>query len=205
MGCATSQRSSSSETRILPFSAGCPARAVTLSARDPRMLGTVAAIERELMRDGFAAAMIHGDRTQAQRTAALNSFEEGSVKVLVATDVLSRGIDIKDISLVINYDVPGDAEDYVHRVGRTARAETTGVAITLVNEADMLKMHRIERLIEYEVYKAPLPAELGPGPEWKLKTSTPREYFKKKKSKSGEKSRGVGFASPGLPPERAAL
>jgi ATP-dependent RNA helicase RhlE len=66
-------------------------------------------------------------------------------------------------------------------VGRTARAETTGVAITLVNEADMLKMHRIERLIEYEVYKAPLPEQLGPGPVWKLRTTTPVDYFKKKK------------------------
>jgi superfamily II DNA/RNA helicase len=130
---------------------------------------------------------ISSDLEQKDREDILLRFKSREIRVLVATDVLSRGIDIKDINLVINYDVPGDAEDYVHRVGRTARAETTGVALTLVNEADMLKMHRIERLIEYEVYKAPLPENLGPGPEWKLKTSTPRNYFKKKKGGIREK------------------
>jgi superfamily II DNA/RNA helicase len=75
--------------------------------------------------------------------------------------VLSRGIDIKDINLVINFDAPSDAEDYVHRVGRTARAETTGVAVTLVNKVDIPKMQRIEKLIGYEVYNAPLPAFLA--------------------------------------------
>jgi superfamily II DNA/RNA helicase len=84
----------------------------------------------------------------------------------VATDVLSRGIDIKDINLIINYDVPGDAEDYVHRVGRTARANTTGVALTLINEKDMGRFHRIEQLIERIVLKIPLPKEIGTGPEW---------------------------------------
>jgi ATP-dependent RNA helicase RhlE len=76
----------------------------------------------------------------------------------VATDVLSRGIDIKDINLVINFDAPSDAEDYVHRVGRTARAETTGAAITLVNRPDISKLQRIEKLIGYEVQREPLPA-----------------------------------------------
>ena len=86
--------------------------------------------------------------------------------MLVATDVLSRGIDIKDIDLVINFDVPNDAEDYVHRVGRTARAKATGVAITLVNEDDMFKFKRIEDFIENEVMKIPLPPALGEGPKW---------------------------------------
>jgi len=131
---------------------------------------------------------ISSDLEQKEREETLLRFKSRETRVLVATDVLSRGIDIKDINLVINYDVPGDAEDYVHRVGRTARAETTGVAITLVNEADMLKMHRIERLIEYEVFKAPLPESLGTGPVWKLKTSTPRDHFRKKGGfKKGDK------------------
>ena len=78
-------------------------------------------------------------------------FRSRKTRVLVATDMLSRGIDIKDINLVINFDAPSDAEDYVHRVGRTARAETTGVAITLINRADIIIMHRIEKLIGYEV------------------------------------------------------
>jgi superfamily II DNA/RNA helicase len=131
---------------------------------------------------------ISSDLEQKDREEILLQFKSRSIRVLVATDVLSRGIDIKDINLVINYDVPGDAEDYVHRVGRTARAETTGVAITLVTEADMLKMHRIERLIDYEVYKAPLPAELGTGPAWKIKTTTPRDHFRKKEKFSKDTS-----------------
>jgi superfamily II DNA/RNA helicase len=88
------------------------------------------------------------------------------VRILVATDVMSRGIDIKDINLIINYDVPGDAEDYVHRVGRTARADKTGVAITYVSEDDMFKFHRIEELIESTVIKLKLPEEIGHSPEW---------------------------------------
>ena len=79
---------------------------------------------------------------------------------------MSRGIDIKDINLVINYDAPNDAEDYVHRVGRTARAETTGIALTLINREDMYKLKRIEELIKKEIMKIPMPPELGPGPQW---------------------------------------
>jgi len=89
---------------------------------------------------------------------------------VVATDVLARGIDIKDINLVINYDVPRDAADYVHRVGRTARADTTGIALTMINPDDMYKFKRIEELIETEVYKVPLGEEYGPTPEWNPKS-----------------------------------
>ena len=81
---------------------------------------------------------------------------------------MSRGIDISEISLVINFDVPRDAEDYVHRVGRTARADSTGVAITLINDRDMLKFHQIEKLIEREVIKLPLPEGFDKGPEWRI-------------------------------------
>ncbi len=100
---------------------------------------------------------ISSDLEQKEREDMLLRFRSRKTRVLVATDVLSRGIDIKDINLVINYDVPGDAEDYVHRVGRTARAETTGVAVTLVNRLDMEKLRRIEKLIGYAVPKATLP------------------------------------------------
>ena len=86
--------------------------------------------------------------------------------MLVATDVLSRGIDIKEIELVVNYDVPGDAEDYVHRVGRTARADASGVAVTFINEEDMYKFRKIEKLIGQEITKLILPIDLGKGPEW---------------------------------------
>ena len=104
-----------------------------------------------------------------EREEALLSFKGGNTKILVATDVLSRGIDIDNIALVINYDVPMDAEDYVHRVGRTARAESTGMAITLVNEQDQFRLAQIEELIENEIPKIPLPPELGAGPSWNPK------------------------------------
>ena len=94
-------------------------------------------------------------------------FRSRKTRIIVATDVLSRGIDIKDINLVVNFDVPSDAEDYVHRIGRTARAETKGEAITLVNKDDSYKMVRIERLIEKPVEKISLPEELGEAPNFK--------------------------------------
>jgi superfamily II DNA/RNA helicase len=101
---------------------------------------------------------ISSDLGQKERENVLLRFRDHRIRVLVATDVLSRGIDIKNIDLVINYDVPSDAEDYVHRVGRTARAEATGLAVTLVTRADNHKMDRIEKLIGYKVYNAPLPS-----------------------------------------------
>jgi len=113
---------------------------------------------------------------QQQREEVLSRFRSKKTRILVATDVLSRGIDIKDINLIINYDVPGDAEDYVHRVGRTARANTTGVALTLINENDMQKFRRIEELIEREIIKIPVPAELGESPAW-----NPRPFHKHSK------------------------
>ena len=123
---------------------------------------------------------------QEKREEVLQGFKSKRTRILVATDVMSRGIDIKDINLIINYDVPQDAEDYVHRVGRTARADATGVALTLINEDDMYKFHQIEQLIEKEVFKIPMPARLGEGPEWKISSFNrkPRKgnYNKRKKS-----------------------
>jgi superfamily II DNA/RNA helicase len=114
-------------------------------------------IVRGLRSGKYLVEGISSDLEQKEREDVLLRFRSRKTRVLVATDVLSRGIDIKDINLVVNFDTPSDAEDYVHRVGRTARADTTGVAITLVTRDDMPKMHRIEKLIGYEVYKAPLP------------------------------------------------
>lgn len=124
-------------------------------------------LERELARAKINVASIHSDLEQDQRNEVLRNFKNKNLKVLVATDILSRGIDVDSISLVVNYDVPGDAEDYIHRVGRTARAETTGTAITFINEADQRKFHRIEELIGSEIEKTPLPQRLGPAPEYK--------------------------------------
>jgi len=114
-------------------------------------------IVRGLRSRDYTVEGISSDLEQKAREETLLRFRSRRTRVLVATDVLSRGIDIKDINLVVNFDAPSDAEDYVHRVGRTARAETTGVAITLVNKADMFKLQRIEKLIGYNVYRAPLP------------------------------------------------
>jgi superfamily II DNA/RNA helicase len=125
-------------------------------------------LARKLKRQNFNARGISSDYDQEERETAILDFKSRKTRILVATDVMSRGIDIKDINLVINYDVPGDAEDYVHRIGRTARAATKGMAITLVNEEEMYKFQRIEQLIERELEKLPPPEELGPGPEWKI-------------------------------------
>ncbi len=131
---------------------------------------------------GYQVAGISSDLEQNQREEILLDFRSRKVRVLVATDVLSRGIDIKDIDIVINYDVPGDAEDYVHRVGRTARAASTGLAITLINEDDMLRFHRIEQLIGREVMKLQLPEYLGAGPKWDLKNRRKPFYGNKKRN-----------------------
>jgi superfamily II DNA/RNA helicase len=132
---------------------------------------------------GYRVEGISSDLEQKQREEVLSSFRSHKTRVLVATDVLSRGIDIKEIGLIINYDVPHDAEDYVHRVGRTARAESTGVAITLISSDDMQKFSRIEKLIGQEVYKIPLPDELGEGPKWNPSQPHRGNHFRGKAGK----------------------
>lgn len=128
----------------------------------------VSEIVRGLGRKGLKAQGISSAYEQAEREEILRGFRSHRIPVLVATDVMSRGIDIKDINLVINYDTPYDAEDYVHRVGRTARANTKGEAITLVNEKDMRKLVQIQRLIESEIPQESMPEELGKAPEFNV-------------------------------------
>jgi superfamily II DNA/RNA helicase len=147
-------------------------------------------IKRGLQGDGYKVAGISSDLEQTDRENVLGSFRSKQTRVLVATDVLSRGIDIKDIDIVINFDVPGDAEDYVHRIGRTARAATTGLAITLINEKEMGKFHRIESLIGKEVAKLPLPDDIGEGPEWKKAKSSSGNNGNRNKRKFYGKGRG---------------
>ena len=120
-------------------------------------------IVRALTRKGMAARGVSSDIEQGEREEILRDFKNKQVKILVATDVLSRGIDVSGLSHVINYDVPRDAEDYIHRIGRTARAASTGIAITFVNEKDQLKIPKIERLLGYEVVKQSITEELGLG------------------------------------------
>lgn len=126
----------------------------------------VGEIARSLSRAGFPAKSISSNLEQDQREEVLRKFKAKRIRILVATDVMSRGIDIKEINMVINFDVPQDAADYVHRVGRTARANTTGEAITLVSEKDIRRVHKIEKLIGQPIKKLQPPEELGQGPEW---------------------------------------
>ncbi len=147
----------------------------------------VGEIVRALKNKTTSVAGISSDYDQAKREEVLLGFRSKKTRILVATDVLSRGIDIKDIDIVINFDVPGDAEDYVHRVGRTARAATSGLAITLINPDDMYKFSRIEALIGSEVMKLPLPAALGEGPNWKTGKPSGRGFRKPGKGRKNVK------------------
>ena len=108
-------------------------------------------LAKDLLRDGFSAAMIHGDRSQSQRNGALHGFDEGRFKVLVATDVASRGIHVRDVAHVINYDLPTLPEDFIHRVGRTGRAGARGLASTLVSGAEVSELRQIERALKLRI------------------------------------------------------
>ncbi len=125
-------------------------------------------IVRSLNKKGMNAQGISSDFGQDERIDILNRFKAARIRILVATDVLSRGIDIKNIDLIINYEVPRDAEDYVHRVGRTARAETTGVALTLASPDQMRDFDKIEKLIEQKVPKLKLPFAPEQTPAWNV-------------------------------------
>lgn len=124
----------------------------------------VDAIERKIRNLGHSVKSLHSGREQHERQERLRDFKAGNIKILVATDVLSRGIDIDGLSHVLNYDIPSDAADYVHRVGRTARADKKGTAISFVNQKDLSKLQRIERLIERTLSPLPTPAEVGDSP-----------------------------------------
>ena len=124
-------------------------------------------INRELLRLGINSCEMHSDLEQAQRDEVMYRFKSGQTDVLVATDIVARGIDIDDISMVINFDVPRDVEDYVHRVGRTARANRDGKAITLVRGLEVGDFMKIEEFLGRTIEKLPLPDYIGKGPEYK--------------------------------------
>ena len=123
-------------------------------------------ITKTLRHMGFSADEMHSDLDQAQRDHVMHEFKNNRVNILVATDIVSRGIDIDDITLVINYDVPREVEDYVHRIGRTARAGEEGMSITLVGDDEQYRFKQIEDFLQKDIYKIPLPAELGEGPAY---------------------------------------
>ena len=145
-----------------------------------------------LSRRGMEVAAMHSDLTQDDRKIVLRKFENGQIPVLVATDILSRGIDVDGIRLVINYDMPGDAEDYIHRIGRTARADANGTALSFITRRDMRRLQAIERLMEKQVYVLTLPQGLERhemAHSKKKKGKGGKKYSKKKKGKSGRKER----------------
>ena len=132
---------------------------------------------------------MHSDLEQAQREEVMYEFKAGHINILVATDIVARGIDIDDIRLVINYDVPHDSEDYVHRIGRTARANNDGVAITFISEKEQTKFQSIERFLGKEIYKIALPPELGEAPEYAPHSAKSNNRHKQGNDKRGRNNR----------------
>lgn len=140
-------------------------------------------INQALTRLHINSGEMHSDLDQAGRDDMMFKFKSGQIDVLVATDILARGIDIDDIAMVINYDVPHDAEDYVHRIGRTARADRDGVAITLVNEDDMYAFHQIEKFLDKDIRKNPLPEGCGEDPEYTISKRNGKTSAKSRRRK----------------------
>ncbi|MBK8043435.1 MAG: DEAD/DEAH box helicase [Haliscomenobacter sp.] len=163
-------------------------------------------LAERLIRRGMNAAAIHSDLEQSEREVRLLAFRNGTLPIVVATDVLARGIDIKGIDVVINFDVPGDGEDYVHRIGRTARADASGIAITFVNRKDRGRFKRIEELIGTDIRLLPLPPEVASIPS---KPSSPSNSPRGQKRPfrngpkpgggGGFKKRGPGRQNPDKP------
>ncbi|RYD94816.1 MAG: ATP-dependent helicase, partial [Sphingobacteriales bacterium] len=124
----------------------------------------VKSVYKELKQAKFNISAFHSDLEQNEREEILRNFKNKSLPIIIGTDALSRGIDVEGIDLVLNYDVPPDPEDYIHRIGRTARALTTGTAITLVSERDQSRFKSIEELIDREIDRKVLPEEIGEAP-----------------------------------------
>ncbi|WP_373731580.1 DEAD/DEAH box helicase [Bacteroides heparinolyticus] len=145
------------------FKAGDLKRVIIFSGSKQKVKQIASSLNRKHINCGE----MHSDLDQAQRDEMMFKFKSGQLDVLVATDIVARGIDIDDITMVINYDVPHDVEDYVHRIGRTARADRDGAAITFVNQEDIYYFQQIESFLDKTIEKTPLPEELGEGPEYK--------------------------------------
>ena len=165
------------------FKAGDLKRVIVFSGSKMKVKQLAAALQQI----GVNCGAMHSDLEQAERDDVMFKFKSGQYDVLVATDIVARGIDIDDIEMVINYDVPHDTEDYVHRIGRTARANRDGVAITFVNEEDQYWFQQIEKFLEKEVEKAKLPADCGEGPKY-VKLSKPRKANKNKSQNGNGKT-----------------
>ena len=153
-------------------------------------------VTRDLERDGFEAAVIHGNKSQNARQKALNGFRDGSVRILVATDIAARGIDVPGISHVVNFDLPDEAESYVHRIGRTGRNGADGIAITLCDPAENAKLRQVEKIIRM---KLPVAADHldqpdpKPEPRAAMEPANDRNAPRADKRPQGQKPRGNGF------------
>ena len=170
-----------------------PERVIVFSSSKQKVKEVTSAFRRMKLNVGE----MHSDLDQSQRDVVMREFKSGRIDILVATDIVSRGIDIDDIRLVINYDVPRDCEDYVHRIGRTARAGAEGCAITFVSKDDQSRFAAIEEFIEREVFKLPVPEELGEAPEYNPKKNTTRgkgSSTRKNKGRGGNHRGGNGGA-----------
>ena len=166
------------------FKAGDMKRVIVFSGSKMKVKQLAAALQQI----GINCGAMHSDLEQAERDDVMFKFKSGQFDVLVATDIVARGIDIDDIEMVINYDVPHDTEDYVHRIGRTARANRDGRAITFVNEEDQYWFQQIEKLLEKVVEKMPLPEGCGEGPEY-IKLNKPSKRNNSRKGKGGKQGR----------------
>lgn len=160
------------------FKENAPERVIVFSSSKQKVKN----LARDLRGNKFKIAEMHSDLEQTERDTVMHDFKAGKTQVIVATDILARGIDIDDIEMVVNFDVPHEAEDYVHRIGRTARANRSGRAITFISPDEIYRMKRIEELLEAEVPKTPLPAEFG--------EPIPYTSSKGGKGRKGHKGRG---------------
>lgn len=183
------------KNRILKsiFKAGDLKRVIIFSGKKQRVKEINSALKQMKVNCGA----MHSDLSQAERDDIMFKFKSGEIDVLVATDIVSRGIDIDDIRMVINYDVPRDVEDYVHRIGRTARADRDGVAISLVNEDDMYYFQRIEHFLEKEIVKNPMPEGLEAGPEYKKMDKIPSKGGSRGRKKNSRSKHGGNAAKHG--------
>ncbi|MGZ3920620.1 MAG: DEAD/DEAH box helicase [Bacteroidia bacterium] len=149
----------------------------------------VKALEKVLRNTDGSVKAFSSDLEQSEREEIMRDFKAKRLRILIGTDILSRGIDVDGISLVVNYDAPPDPEDYIHRIGRTARASKAGVAITFINQRDQVKFSHIEALMGIEVPKIPLPVELGPGPEYNPEANKKASFKRHGSSKGGSKGK----------------
>lgn len=186
------------ETQKLPiiermFKETPPNRVIIFSSSKQK----VKDLARSLKKIKIKVAEMHSDLDQNEREEVMLDFKAGRINVVVATDIISRGIDIDNIETVINYDVPYEAEDYVHRIGRTARADREGSAYTFISDKDRGKFKVIEQLLEKEVEKLPVPADLGAAPSYGGHEGRGKERRGKWRRKGRYRGRGKGAAKGG--------